>query len=443
MKLNITVLYIIVVFLIDLSAQSSGWTRKKDLPIMLYRAPAFSIDNKGYVATGLAPDSLTRDIWEYNPQNDSWTRLAPLPALKRYGGVGFAIGGKGYVCGGITELHEASMELWEYDPKTDSWERKADMPEIYYMPQTLAGFSVNNKGYVMASYNNDNFYEYDPATDSWSAKANFPGRATDLAAGFSIGDKGYIGTGFGPKTSDTENRHQKANFTGNTTYLTTVFFPENLDYIKNDFSVMASLSELWEYSPESDSWTRKADFPGLPRMGAVGFSIFNTGYIGLGSSGEYLSGDFWAYYPESDSWTPIDSSEFRTFGAFAFSIGAKAYTGTGIFAYSGDFWEYNSGLNSIPGSDDRPSEMFLLEQNYPNPFNPVTTINFHVPQDAFVTLKIYDMLGAETAVLVNEQKTPGHYKVNFNGSSSLAGGVYFYKLTAGDFVQVKKMVLLK
>ena len=85
---------------------------------------------------------------------------------------------------------------------------------------------------------------------------------------------------------------------------------------------------------------------------------------------------------------------------------------------------------------------YSLSQNYPNPFNPVTNIKFENPKGGMVTLKVYDMLGREAKTLVNEIKQTGSYTVIFD-ASTLSSGIYFYKLTAGDFVQVKKMVLLK
>ena len=83
-----------------------------------------------------------------------------------------------------------------------------------------------------------------------------------------------------------------------------------------------------------------------------------------------------------------------------------------------------------------------LSQNYPNPFNPTTTINYQVPQNSFVTLKVYDILGREVATLVNDQKTQGRYSVNFD-ASRLASGVYIYQVRANDFVSSKKMMLVK
>ena len=85
---------------------------------------------------------------------------------------------------------------------------------------------------------------------------------------------------------------------------------------------------------------------------------------------------------------------------------------------------------------------FLLEQNYPNPFNISTTIRYSVPEHSYVTLKVFDLLGREVATLVNEEKPAGIYKVNFNGNG-LASGIYFYKIQTINFVEVKKMILMK
>jgi hypothetical protein len=85
---------------------------------------------------------------------------------------------------------------------------------------------------------------------------------------------------------------------------------------------------------------------------------------------------------------------------------------------------------------------YNLSQNYPNPFNPVTKIDYDLPRDGKVKLVIYDLLGREIKTLVNEFKTIGKYSIEFNGSS-LASGVYFYRIQAGDFTQVKRMVLVK
>lgn len=95
--------------------------------------------------------------------------------------------------------------------------------------------------------------------------------------------------------------------------------------------------------------------------------------------------------------------------------------------------------------DDDPSSVpteYSLSQNYPNPFNPVTTIRYDIPKETHVTLAIYDILGQKVAELVNELKVTGRYQTIWN-ASSLSSGIYFYRIEAGDYVNVKKLMLMK
>jgi len=89
----------------------------------------------------------------------------------------------------------------------------------------------------------------------------------------------------------------------------------------------------------------------------------------------------------------------------------------------------------------QPKE-FALEQNYPDPFNPVTIINYQLPVDSWVTLKVFDLLGREVTTLANSPQSSGFKSVMFD-ASQVAGGVYFYRLSAGNFVEVKKMLVVK
>jgi len=100
-----------------------------------------------------------------------------------------------------------------------------------------------------------------------------------------------------------------------------------------------------------------------------------------------------------------------------------------------------SGLVGVRDMDARPSS-YSLSQNYPNPFNPATKIQFSVPQNEIVKIKVYDFLGAEIATLVNREMNSGSYEVDFNGKT-LASGIYFVRMEAGKFVETKKIVLLK
>ena len=103
-----------------------------------------------------------------------------------------------------------------------------------------------------------------------------------------------------------------------------------------------------------------------------------------------------------------------------------------------DRYEYSDEIEVMVNVPDK----FSLNQNYPNPFNPTTAIEFQLPKESFVTLKIFNILGVEIATLVNEQRQAGIHKISFN-ASELSSGLYIYKISAGKFEQTRKMMLLK
>jgi hypothetical protein len=111
--------------------------------------------------------------------------------------------------------------------------------------------------------------------------------------------------------------------------------------------------------------------------------------------------------------------------------------------YSGiDALRVERDLTGIHNTGGEVPAEYSLSQNYPNPFNPVTNIAFSIPQSGFVTLKVFDVSGKESVVLVNQQMSAGSYRVDFD-ASSLSSGIYFYNLTSGNYSETKKMVLVK
>jgi hypothetical protein len=169
------------------------------------------------------------------------------------------------------------------------------------------------------------------------------------------------------------------------------------------------------------------------------------------------------YTRSPDEISPFDASTtpIAQFGSSGPKINSvKASTGNHKVVYLGFAFEQ---LNDVTIADslvkrsvdwltegiilDNPDDGYVvksysLEQNYPNPFNPATNISYSIPQESQVSLKIYDVMGREVVELVNGKQTAGNYKVQFD-ASSIASGTYFYKLSAGEFISVKKMVLLK
>jgi len=174
--------------------------------------------------------------------------------------------------------------------------------------------------------------------------------------------------------------------------------------------------------------------------------IYGRLYIGLRNLGNTKTG---LYLTEDDgkSWKQI-------YNEAIFDIEADSESPRNIYCVADDNYKniairlldtfHVTGINEV--KDIQPDGYYLY-QNYPNPFNSSTKIKFEIPGQArndiaFVILKVYDILGREVATLVKEEKPTGEYEVEFN-ASKIPGGVYFYQLKAGSFIQTKKMILLK
>ncbi|OIO17023.1 MAG: hypothetical protein COT22_13450 [Ignavibacteria bacterium CG08_land_8_20_14_0_20_37_9] len=147
------------------------------------------------------------------------------------------------------------------------------------------------------------------------------------------------------------------------------------------------------------------------------------------------NGNLYGVYGEENvvsSFIKIDKSS----GA-ASTVGTTNYRGVFGLTFSPD---------SITAVQPEPmkSSSYALFNNYPNPFNPSTVISYQLPENSFVSLKVYDVIGNEVATLVNELQTAGIKNVTFKlKDKELGSGIYFYQLKAGNFVQTKKMLLLK
>jgi len=188
----------------------------------------------------------------------------------------------------------------------------------------------------------------------------------------------------------------------------------------------------------ADSWDSIAYLPAYPPsvMYCSYFSSINTGWAG-GSYG-YLYKTIDGGYNWIRENTGTDQRFWGSIWFYNDSIG-WGVGGAGKIMHT---TTGGQSLVNITSNENKVPESFRLYQNYPNPFNPVTKINFALPKQGFVTIKIYDVLGREVRTLVNEVKTPGNYIVEFN-ANELASGVYFYKIEVNGFSDVKRMILIK
>jgi hypothetical protein len=140
-------------------------------------------------------------------------------------------------------------------------------------------------------------------------------------------------------------------------------------------------------------------------------------------------------------WTNTRNNAAVQQGTFTYNGGLITIQGVKIYKLTNKLSLINTsvGINNI--GQETPSK-YSLYQNYPNPFNPNTIIRYQLPVTNFVTLKVYDILGKEIKTLVNEKLQPGTYEVTFDGSN-LTSGIYFCKLSAGDFIETKRMLMIK
>lgn len=241
-----------------------------------------------------------------------------------------------------------------YAQCVDSWTQKADFGGTarFY----AVGFSIGDKGYVGTGFDGaetKDFWEYDPASDTWTQKADFGGTARYIAAGFSIGDKGYIGTGsasagyekdFWEYDTISNAWTQKADFGGTARRNATAFSIGDKGYIGTGYDV-AYRKDFWEYDAASDTWTQIADFGGTAKYAATSFSIGDKGYVGTGWIGSATK-DFWEYDVASDAWTQkADFGGTARVYAVGFSIGDKGYIGMGN-GYKDDIWAYDTASNA-------------------------------------------------------------------------------------------------
>lgn len=197
------------------------------------------------------------------------------------------------------------------------------------------------------------------AQDSWTQKADFGGAARMYTLGFSIGTKGYLGTGIDNATGAyygdiweydpvLNSWSQKASIPSGGICCAVAFVIDSLAYVTVGWKG-TGVTDCWEFHPSTNTWVQKQSFPLINgRDGGAGFSIGNKGYMGTGHAGLYMK-DFWEYDPQADAWTQkADFGGTSRGAAVGFSIGQKGYLGMGNnnTQFNADLWEYNPVTNA-------------------------------------------------------------------------------------------------
>jgi hypothetical protein len=227
---------------------------------------------------------------------------------------------------------------------------------------------------------------------------------------------------------------------------------------------ISALTIISYYNPIPETHIMSTGTVGNSAIGTIAAEQWNGCVVkyqnvtidGANADGDYNYGESFCQDTSLGNHTRITWSDGRTGffvgpNAVAVHNGDKFYSITGVLGYTHYNYKLCPRNNSDIGLPEEvhsenynfPSE-FRLDQNYPNPFNPSTIIRYSIKTNSLVTLKVYNILGKEVAIILNENKQPGEYEVDFStGKFNLASGVYFYRLTAGSFTSIKKMLLLK
>jgi len=199
--------------------------------------------------------------------------------------------------------------------------------------------------------------------------------------------------------------------------------------------IVANYNGLYKTTNGGRDWEISAqlgDF--IPKQ--LWFISESQGYM-IANSNIYWAG-LYQTYDGGITWTPI-----RNY----MSLNKIHLNENNILWGVGDYGKlikHKTTITSVedPREGNNLPQSFILSQNFPNPYNSQTTISYSIPSSSFVQILIFDVLGREVSTLLNEEKSAGNYKVNFN-ASELTSGVYFYRIQTGDFIQTRKMILLK
>lgn len=303
--------------------------------------------------------------------------------------------------------HVGQLMGFRADDESDSSELGRKMlgavPQADFSVEIPVKMSMNEvKVEFFADLNQNGIYDAPPADHAWQLKFNSSGSDTIL------------------------------NFTHNTDFTDIKW---KYQYTLNLLGMTPHLGQMMELRVVDPGNNNEI---GRIKLDSVAMSDFSVLIPGI-ESGHSYNADFYVDFNKNGSYDapPTDHAWRITFNSGIMGDFTDNFTHNTNFT---DIqWPVATGVEQ--SSNTRVSE-YKLMQNYPNPFNPATSISFELKEAAFTSLKVYDMLGREVAVLVNNQLPAGTFRYNFN-ASGFQSGVYFYKIEAGNFTATRKMLLLK
>jgi len=385
------------------------WTTKASMATARTNAASGVINGLLYVVGGSDASTLS-SMEAYDPVANGWTTKAPMPTARSSLGAG-VIDGILYAVGGNTSSG-VSAAVEAYDPGTNTWTTKSPMPMACY---GVATGVINGKLYVVGGYATgyrDTAEVYDPITDTWTSETPMLVARAYLRAGVINGVLYAVG---GFNSSGTALATVEAFTPSPALPITLASFTAEFD--PNGRRVLLEWMTVTEVNNYGFFVERRAE-------SEANFTTVPNSFIpGHGTTIEPQ------YYSFVDTTLTQPSVYYYRLRQVDLD-GSIHYT-------------QSVSVNvTILAVLEREPQEFRVHQNYPNPFNPSTQIRYEVPRPSSVLLRVYDLLGQEVATLVNEAKQPGRYEVQWN-AERFSSGVYFYRLQAGDYVETKKLLLLK
>lgn len=261
------------------------WTRKADIPgVTTERAfgSGFAMNNKGYVGFGYDGSQQTlKDIWEYDPATDKWTRKGDFPGEARDGATVFALNSNARVyVGGGSDNTILFKDFWEYNPENDTWKQLGDLPTGPVIFQS--SFVVESAAYIIGgdvgTSETQEVFRYNPEHDTWDPRASFPGKARQAAAAFTYGAVGFIGGG-----------HSK--------------FEE-------------IFSDYYAYTPYANTWAQIDGPVSTGRAWATGITGYDRAYVGTGFDFQNFHNDWWEFGTPSADVSRKESDEQQLLTGF-------------------------------------------------------------------------------------------------------------------------------
>ena len=348
-----------------------------------------------------------------------------------------------YHFGGSTSWGGGTRFATIYKYNGVSWQNYASMPDndVWGISSTING----NTAYVYGGWPSGirRLRIYNFVNNTWQSAPNSPniqtvyGHTIEFVNGFVyVFLNGYVDK----YNVATNTWTQAATLTQNGSWLHSTVYQNEV------YLVGWELSRFYKYTPATDQWTQLADLPYFvtgSSLRCVDDKIYCVG----GSSGQGGAGfnNTLVYDIGTNQWTDVGIflTDDRAYMAdVIYKNNFFVIGGLGVGANAVNTVELIvTGPSAVETIEGIPQE-FQLTQNYPNPFNPSTRISFSIPNEEFVSLKVFNSLGQEVAELVSETITAGNYSVSFN-AGGLTSGVYFYKIKAGSFTEIKKMMLIK